>query len=207
MIFYIGVLVIAAGFAVWLANTTIPKRVPRYSRRPIYDKNRYMGEEQVIVGYRWSWYFYSWWTGLLGTLGIIMVGLLSVLLWALVLAGIQNIAQQSPTVTSQNDKNLVALAVGDGEQGLYFLASGYSQSYPTFRYLYEEEDGGVRLGEIYAANGVVYEGEKGSPYRTEFIWQKYDPWISPFVAYQAETYAFHIPTGSIANDYTVEVGE
>lgn len=210
MIFYIGAAVLAFLTLFWLWKVLVPRKVYHTSVRNKYDsKDRYIGFETVKDKKpSYYWFFDAWWTAVLGTVGILLLGAAAVALWGVVLAGIQNLAQHSPTLASQNDKKLVALTVGDDlSQGRYFLATGYESGYPTFRYLYEGDDSGVRLGYIYATNGAVYEDEQDEPFRTEYLWHKYDPWISPFASWYGESYAFHVPTGSVTSDYTVEVGQ
>lgn len=211
MVFYIGIILIALAFAWWLWYVA-PKRRKFYEYEHVYvgeGRNRkYKGYEKVYDGkYRWHFYFYEWWTGVLGVLGILLLCGASMAAWGFGLAGLQNWLQADSTLESESDSNLVALDTGDGIQGRYsgniFISTGYINSYKYFSFLYEEGDGGIRVGTVYTWDGTVYQDEEDQAFVTEFVWHKYDPWISPYAAWKGETYAFHVPAGSVVQGYEV----
>lgn len=211
MVFYIGIVLIALAFAWWLWQVA-PKRkkVTHYEHTYSDDKRReYLGYEEVWDGkYRWDHYFYEWWTALFGVLGILLACGVAMTAWGFGLAGLQMWLQADAKVEKETTYNLAALDTGEGIEGRFggnvFISTGYINSYLTFNFLYEEKDGGVRLGNIYSYDGTVYEDEEDQPHVTEFTWHKYDPWISPYAAWKGDTYAFHVPEGSVVQGYEVK---
>lgn len=199
MVYYSGLALIAAPFLIWLWHI-LPKREKVYA----YNYDYPWGSQRQWTGkYRWDSYFETWWTAMFGYLGLAFLWLAAVGIWAIVLAGLQNWLQADFTPDSEKDENLVALTTSEKTSGSFFLASGYSDEEQTFSFLSMAEDGGVRLGEVYADSAVVYEDEQDKPFYTTYTWIKYDPWISPFGSNIDYTYSFHIPEGSIVSTYEV----
>lgn len=208
MIFYIAWGLVTFAFLFWLWKV-MPHRVDDWDYESTYDESGlHMGYKRVVKGKRWKYYFEGWWTGVLGVLGIIAAWVALSTILSLIFSGILNATIKDFSLDSESDTDLIALRTGSAVNGQFsgniFLSAGYISEDPTFNFLYETSDNGVKVGQVHADNSVVYEDEQDAPYYTTFEWVKYDPFWAPFEVNQAETYAFHVPEGSVVSNYEVK---
>lgn len=202
MIYWVAVVVGSIPFLLWLWHVA-PKRV----EDTYVDYRTY---KVVKTGkFRWVHYFESWWTAVLGTLGILAAWFATIVfVIPLIFAGIMNIAISDFQIKSEESTDLIALKTDSATNGQFaggiFLSAGYISEDPTFNFLYETDDKGVKVGQVYAYNATVYEDEQDNPHYTEFTWVKYDEFWAPFAANQDTTYAFHVPEGSVVSNYEVK---
>lgn len=104
-------------------------------------------------------------------------------------------------------KKLVAVATKDSIEGRMggsiFASYGYVYGVRTISYLSKNEDGAIQVGQVYAENSYVYEGDEKPRVETHH-WFKENGWFFPFgVVQTAETYSFYVPTGSVADGYEI----
>lgn len=208
MIFYIAWGLVTAAFLFWLWMV-MPHRVNDWSYESEFDeRGMYIGLKRVIKGKRWEYYFEEWWTGVLGVIGILALWVVSSLIVMFSFSGIMNIAIKDFSPDDEYTTDLIALRTGSAVNGQLagsiFLSAGYISEDPTFNFLYETSDNGVKVGQVYAYNSVVYEDEPEAPHYTTFEWVKYDPFWAPFSVNQDTTYAFHVPEGSVVSNYEVK---
>lgn len=109
-----------------------------------------------------------------------------------------------PRVTSQHDNDLRAVALSSEVQGQFFLGSGYIDGERVLNYIAEHEDGAASVEQVSARNAYIYEDEANDPYVTTFDWSIGAWWWAPFDWDFGNTYAFHIPEGSILEGYTID---
>lgn len=207
MIFWIAVSLVSVAFVYWLYRV-----LPRYERNREYVLDRKAGKykyKKVRGGKRrWVFYFEEWWTGVLGVLGILALWAGSVLLIVpLIFSGFMNLAIKDFTLTEEKSTDLIALETRSSINGEFvgsiFLSAGYVSENSTFNFLYSTDDGGVKVGQVFAHDATVYEDEQDDPHYVKFTWKKWDYFWAPFSVNQAHTYAFHVPEGSVVSNYEV----
>lgn len=107
------------------------------------------------------------------------------------------------TQTTEESVDLAALGSGSEVDGRsYFLGGGYVNEERVLNYV-SSEDGAYRLDSARAYNSVIYQDEEKSPRVIVREWEGQNPWIFPFAVNSATTYEFHIPDGSILENYTI----
>lgn len=221
MIFYIGVGVLTVILGYWIWSVHFPKYRMQYERvyEPMSEelmesyRNRFLpyppySFKDVPIGKKWEReeFYETWWTAMLGFIGIVLVWSAACGFWVLILGFVQQFTPWS--LESSNKAPLVALSTDSKVEGYYgrgiFISRGYIDEKQTFNFLYEKSDGGVKLDYSLAEDSVIYQDAQESPYRTEYIWGKYNPWISPVSMSASYSYDFHVPEGSVAEGYEVK---
>jgi hypothetical protein len=105
---------------------------------------------------------------------------------------------------------LLAIRDKDGGEGSFFLGSGFISSQPYYFYYEQLKNGGFRPRKIEADDGVtVYEEDRKDAELVTFHWKiNYPSWAWIFCmpdsdGSQKETYAFHVPRGTIKTGYSM----
>lgn len=108
------------------------------------------------------------------------------------------------------DAELVAMSTGQNttSNGSFFLGSGTfnSEGYQTVTFL-KKSDGGVRLSEVRADEAVIFEDggaymtctQEVKSHKSDWMW----PWAGETTRYGSLTYEFHVPEGSVVQQFTV----
>lgn len=128
--------------------------------------------------------------------------------WALVWMALFFLFSSIYTLGYTNPRNynmvatdtLVALKSPSTYEGHFFLASGTVDEELVYRYLTKDADGLITRHEVDADRAyIIEEGETASlEYRYHC-----DTWTYPWGACMRPAYVFHVPTGSVLNEYEV----
>lgn len=107
---------------------------------------------------------------------------------------------------SESDTSLRAIQTRETIEGSFhggiFASYGYVDGVRVISYITQDEEGGIRLGYVRASQSVVYEDET-DPYITTFEWQKNNWVFLPWTMETANTYAVHVPEGSVVDGFEV----
>ena len=124
-----------------------------------------------------------------------------------VTAGTYAIDKYSDTVKRDTTTSLAALGNSSSISGSFFLGSGYVKDNLTYTYLIEDSNGGIHLKQLDASNAVVYQdAEVGKATLVTHqgggdLW-----WLFPEkTTFHNISYEFHVPKGSVDNQYQVNV--
>lgn len=96
--------------------------------------------------------------------------------------------------------DLQALASNSSYEGRFFLASGTVEEEMVYRYLTKDADGLIERHEVDADRAYIIE--EGEDAYLEYRWNC-NTWTYPWGACQRPAYVFHVPTGSVLNEYEV----
>lgn len=141
--------------------------------------------------------FGAFWGGLFGTL---MAFIFLPVIYLLVVSS-------STSGYEETRHSLSALGNGSETSGSFFLGSGVIDDEQVFQYLRKAEDGGVTLHTVEADRAVVYEDSGTEAYATVRTPYFYDPVWAPWKLDSREDpeIQFHVPEGSINNEYRISV--
>jgi len=103
-------------------------------------------------------------------------------------------------VTSETH-DLRAISTSSTIQGRFFLGSGYVDGKRTLNYI-AQEDGYSRLGQATASAAYIWE-DTDKPTVTEYTWWYSNGWVTPGNLRTGYSWDFHIPAGSILEDYGI----
>lgn len=145
------------------------------------------------------------------SLGEFLVGLF----WTAVVAAVATvffvlIVGTSSTGYDKVRTELRALGNTSETSGGFFLGTGVVDEEQVFQYLEQAEDGGVTLHTIEAWRVVVYEDSAKAGYMIENRPYFDDPMVFPGrLPSRSDEYTteFHVPEGSINNEYHISVTE
>lgn len=130
--------------------------------------------------------------------------------WAAVIVLFALYVGGHPTGYDEERYELRALGNSSEVEGSFFLGSGVIDEEQVFQYLQVEEDGGVTLHSAEADDVVVYEEANESGYMIVqngyFLDTFWFPWKLEGGPGSNRT-EFHVPEGSINNEYRVSVTE
>lgn len=96
---------------------------------------------------------------------------------------------------------LRALATSSTVHGRFFLGSGTVDGKRTLNYI-AKEDGYSRLGQGVASASRVYEDTE-RPTVTEYTFWYSNGWVVPWEVVTGYSWDFHVPAGSILEDFTL----
>lgn len=96
---------------------------------------------------------------------------------------------------------LRALSSSSTAQGSFFLGTGYVDGERTLNYIAQEE-GWARLGEASADSARVFE-DSSTPTVTEYTYLSSNGWAVPWTFAVGRAWDFHVPAGSILENYTI----
>lgn len=104
------------------------------------------------------------------------------------------------------DTKLRALNNADSElSGAFFLGFGYIDEEAKFAYFEEEEDGAITHHVVDTEDITLYEDATGQGYIRYDIRELDNGWILPWtITGRSSSGDFHIPPGSILENYTLE---
>lgn len=109
--------------------------------------------------------------------------------------------------TDKNSYSLTAIGSGSEVEGRYrgafFVATGYVDEEPVFKYIRSEGEGNV-LRSMNADNAVIYE-QDGEPRVDVYTWYGEDQFWIPWRQYVGDTANFFVPEGSITAGYEIGV--
>lgn len=121
-----------------------------------------------------------------------------------------------PIVIGENEKDIVArdaednsytiraLANNSGIEGSFFLGSGYIEGKQVFNYITEDGNGAIRLQSMDAAQATIFEDTNNAHLRVIKTVRSI-PSVVPWDIGSTMHYDFHIPKGSIIQNYKVDV--
>jgi hypothetical protein len=85
----------------------------------------------------------------------------------------------------------------------YFLGGGYIGEKRVLNYISQREGGAIKVERADAADSTIYEDAK-----TALVTVRHfdfnNGWVQTWPLGDGDTYEFHIPSGSVLNDYTVD---
>jgi hypothetical protein len=107
-------------------------------------------------------------------------------------------------VSNETEADLRAVALDSGLEGRFFLATGYVEGKRVVNYIAEHDGGYITVEQVDAVNTYVYEDENVNPRVVTKQWQASEWWLAPFGIDRGNTYVFHIPEGSVLENYTID---
>lgn len=108
--------------------------------------------------------------------------------------------------TGQTEKTykLAAIDTGGTTEGhSYFLGRGYIQDHRTLDYIKREDGGFSTVSQEWAEDSRIFEDETDNPVVIEYRFTFGNPWLLPWETGWSTSADFHIPPGSIVEDYSV----
>ena len=127
---------------------------------------------------------------------------LALALGCLISAGIVLLFTLIPAQSVQSDDyQLRALATSGTTSGSFFLGSGYVGEERTLNFI-RSQGGYSQLDYALAANSRVYE-DADKPTFTEYVWRYDNPWVLPWTVVTGYSYDFHVPAGSVLENYDI----
>lgn len=129
-------------------------------------------------------------------LGAILSGIIGFLI---------SLSLPADTIIESEYKNLVSLQDANSVSGSFFLGCGSVNSKMKYTYYYESSNGMFRMGQVsYKYASITYD----SIPRMETKETKYtDSWVNWFAIdfeCRNDKYIFHVPKGTIKNDYNLD---
>ena len=112
-----------------------------------------------------------------------------------------------PTVEHVNSQNIVALNDSSKIEGAKYLFSGYVDEDLVYRYIVET-DKGRHIEECKSDDGYLKEGDSDSPYIEIHTYKFKHDWYYWFAinVESAENYSiFYVPSGTVTNEYNVDL--
>lgn len=103
-----------------------------------------------------------------------------------------------------NSYTIRALANNSGIEGSFFLGSGYIEGKQVFNYITEDGNGAIRLQSMDAAQATIFEDTNNAHLRVIKTVRSI-PGVVPWDIGSTMHYDFHIPKGSIIQNYKVDV--
>lgn len=150
----------------------------------------------IIITFIDNTWYEDWTFGILGAI-------IAVVISAVVGGGLFALAQLIPGDKRTEERfDLRAIGSSSTVQGRsYFLGSGYIEGRRTLNYI-AQEDGYSRLGQGIASASRVYE-DTDEPTVTEYTYWYSNPWVMPWEYERAHAWDFHVPSGSILENYEI----
>ncbi|MUG03563.1 hypothetical protein ECC01_21495 [Bacillus tequilensis] len=102
---------------------------------------------------------------------------------------------------TQQTFDLRAISTSSTVQGRFFLGSGYVDGKRTLDYI-AQEDGWSRVDRGIASASRIFEDTE-RPTVTEYTHWYSNGWVIPWEVEAGHRWDFHIPSGSILEDYTI----
>jgi hypothetical protein len=111
-------------------------------------------------------------------------------------------------IKSENTYSLQAIDAGDSIHGRsYFLGGGYIDGNRVVNYIRDNGSGGYLVKSVDGDDAVIYQDTKSGSSDATVIIREYDyinPWVLPWPIGDTFTAEFHVPYGSIIEDYQIE---
>lgn len=121
---------------------------------------------------------------------------------------VSSMIRYTNNVTEKETYTLQAIGTGSEVEGQYhsafFIASGYVDEKQVLKYIRSDGNGGNVLKTAEAENSVIYERD-GEPTVEVYYWYGENEFWMPGRFFNAYTWNFSIPKGSITQDYTIGV--
>lgn len=159
-----------------------------------------------------SWFFYrtsnkySDW----GDIGFgFVTAFLTLLTGALVGAGILALLSLIPTtphIESQRYELRAIASGGESVSGEFFLGSGYINGERVVNYIKQVTDEDGTYSVIDSATGYaarIFE-DSSEPYMLDYDWFYSNGWVIPFNVKTGDSWDFHVPAGSVLENYTID---
>jgi len=117
------------------------------------------------------------------------------------------IVQSHPNQHKEETFKLAALGNDSSISGDFFLGSGTVNGYQVYTYITEDAEGGYHLHQVRADNITVYQdAEEGAATYVKDYKRGVDTALYPWPGGWDNTKsAFHVPPGSVDNQYNVNV--
>lgn len=148
--------------------------------------------------------FIYWWDEedfILGLMGGVVSAIISSAVGAAIL-GICMAVTPTPGYLTDETFSLRAIGSSSTVQGEFFLGSGVVDGKRTLNYI-AQEDGYARLAQALAAGSRIFE-DTDDPTVTEYTQWWSNPWILPWEFKTGYAWEFHVPTGSILENYSID---
>lgn len=111
--------------------------------------------------------------------------------------------------TVRTESGLKALGTDEKLGGHYFiLGGGILNESSTYKVMKETDsgDGGFFMKEVNVSSATIYE-DTTAPYMVKINESADYPWLFPFAFGRGDTYEFHVPTGTVVQNYNVDVND
>lgn len=105
-----------------------------------------------------------------------------------------------------NSYTIRALANNSGIEGSFFLGSGYIEGKQVFNYITEDGNGAIRLQSMDASQATIFEDTNNAHLRIIKTVRSL-PSVVPWDLGSTMHYDFHIPKGSVIQNYKVDVAK
>lgn len=103
--------------------------------------------------------------------------------------------------TTSETYDLRAIGTSSSAEGRFFLGSGQIDGKRTLNYI-AQEDGWSRVDQAFADDSRVFE-DTDEPTVTEYSHLYWNEWVWPVAWKVGESWDFHVPAGSVLEDYTI----
>lgn len=118
-----------------------------------------------------------------------------------------NIGSFKAVDTEKTTLSLRALANTSNIDGrLYFLGGGYIGEQQVINYITQTGNGAIRLDSMPAAQATIFE-DSNTPHLNIIKTVRYMPDVVPWELGSTMHYDFHIPAGSVLENYKVDVAK
>jgi len=89
------------------------------------------------------------------------------------------------------------------EGRLYFLGGGYVNDKRVLNFISQRDGGAIRVEQAEAGDATIFEGSASATVQVKHI-DHINGWVSPWPLGSHDEYEFRIPTGSVAESYTLD---
>ena len=139
--------------------------------------------------------------------GVIVGVSMSMLIGGLIIGGL-NILIPHEYDTAETTTELRAIDTGSTIKGRFYLGSGYINGERTINYIEQISDGDGTYSTVRqasAGSSRIFE-DADQPTVTDYKFTFYKPWLFPGAFSENHSYDFHVPEGSVLEDYTIDNG-
>jgi hypothetical protein len=108
-------------------------------------------------------------------------------------------------VTSETNVTLKSLGTSSAVKGrAYFLGGGYINEKRVLNYITTDDQNVIRVTQAEADKSTILEDGPSKPYVKVTDYDLVNYWVMTWPSRDDSAYEFHIPAGSVLNDYTVD---
>lgn len=162
----------------------------------------------VLAGwffYRSSNEFSRWgdigWGAGMAIMTLIVGGAVSVVLLLLL-----SLIPTAPIVESHRYELRAIAAGGESVSGQFFLGSGYIDGERVINYIKQITDEDGTYSVVDSATGYaarIFE-DSNEPYMLDYDWFYSNGWVIPFNVKTGDSWDFHVPAGSVLENYAID---
>ncbi len=139
--------------------------------------------------------------------GFAIIGVFALLI-GFAFAGPSTVNQNPPVDHVDSISHTDLLAVGDSDtvHGSFFLGSGVINGHQTITYV-QDNGGWSSVGQVSASYSRIYEDDPAVPYMVYKQPYAHHWWLVPWSLPMTGWYEFHVPSGSVVQNFNIDVTE